>query len=121
MKGSMHRLPRSHRRLSRTALTLLLVIQALGGGAVTLAHARDVVTAPAHVETSHDARCPVLHDALRCALCHYAGAQVVVQGTVIVPAPNPTRARLPSTCQVIVVSSTAYRTAPARAPPTLLS
>ncbi len=79
MKGSMHRLQRSHRHLSRTALSLLLVIQAVGGGAITLAHARDVVAAPAAVERAHTHNCPVLHDALRCALCHYAGARVVVR------------------------------------------
>lgn len=114
MKGIM-------RRLQRGALTVLLAIQVLGGGAVTLAHARDIVTAPAAFEAAHDGRCVVLHDALRCALCHYASTHVVVQGTVITLAPHPTRARVPSTRRVFVVSSTAYRTAPARAPPTLLS
>jgi len=114
MKGIM-------RRLQRGALTVLLALQVLGNGAVTLAHARDVVTAPAAFEAAHDSRCVVLHDALRCALCHYASAHIVVQGTVITPAPHPTRARVPSTRQVIVVSSTAHTTAPARAPPTLLS
>lgn len=121
MKGSMHRLQRSHRRLTRTALTLLLVSQALGGGAVTLAHARDVATAPAHVEANHDARCPVLHDALRCALCHYAGARLIVQEAVIAPPSRPTRARLPRDRGTVVVASAVQRTSPARAPPTLLS
>jgi hypothetical protein len=121
MKGSMHRLQRSHRRLSRTALTLLLVIQALGGGAVTLAHARDVVTAPAHVEANHDVRCPVLHDALRCALCHYAGAQVVVQQATITPRSRPTRTRVPADRGAAAIASAVQRTSLARAPPTLLS
>ena len=114
MKGIM-------RRLKRATLFVLLAIQVLGGGAVTLAHARDVVTAPAAFEAAHDRSCVVLHDALRCALCHYASAHVVVQGTVVTLAPHPTRARVPSTCRVVAVSSTAHRTAPARAPPTLLS
>jgi hypothetical protein len=121
MKGSMHRLQRSHRRLNRTALALLLILQALGGGAITLAHARDVVTTPAHIEANHDARCPVLHDALRCALCHYAGARVVVQQATITLPSRPTRARVPPECGMIVVASAVQRTRPARAPPSLLS
>ena len=114
MKGMM-------RRLQRGALFVLLAIQVLGGGAVTLAHARDVVTAPAAFESRHDARCPVLHDALRCALCHYASAQVVVQQAVVVPASQPTRARVPARRRIVAVSNTVHSTAPARAPPTLLS
>ncbi len=121
MKGMMRRLQRVNRGLTRAALTVLLVIQALGGGAVTLAHARDLVTAPAAFESQHDARCPVLHDALRCALCHYAGAQVVVQRTVVTPPSRPTRSLVPLTRRTIAVSSTVHRSAPARAPPTLLS
>jgi len=114
MKGIMH-------RMKQAALALLLIIQALGGGAVTLAHARDVVAAPAAFESQHDGRCPVLHDALRCALCHYASAQLVVQRPVITTPARPTRAQLPPTRRIVVVSSAVHRTAPARAPPALLS
>jgi len=53
---------------------LLLALQALAGGAVPLAHARERETAPAAIEAHHDASCVVLHDALRCALCYYAGS-----------------------------------------------
>lgn len=121
MKGIMRRLQRVNRGLTQAALTVLLVTQALGGAAVTLAHARDLVTAPAAFESQHDSRCVVLHDALRCALCQYASAQIVVQGSVIAPAQHPSRALLPSSRRIIVVSSTAHGTAPARAPPALLS
>jgi len=114
MKGIM-------RRLQRGALTVLLAIQVLGSGAVTLAHARDIVTAPAAFERAHDARCAVLHDALRCALCHYASAHVVVQQAVVTLPSRPTRALVPSSRLIVTVSSTAHRTGPARAPPTLLS
>jgi len=114
MKGMM-------RRLQRGALFVLLAIQVLGGGAVTLAHARDVVTAPAAFESHHDARCLVLHDALRCALCHYAGAQVVVQRAVSAPPSRPARVLVPATRRIVIVSSAVHRTAPARAPPALLS
>src|SRR5467141_102266 len=54
--------------LKRIPLMLLLGIQALGGGAITLAHARDAVVAPPGFEARHDARCAILHDELRCAL-----------------------------------------------------
>jgi len=114
MKGMM-------RPLQRGALFVLLAIQVLGGGAVTLAHARDLVTAPASVEAQHDARCPVLHDALRCALCHYASAQVVVQRAIVTPPARPTRAQVPATRLIVAVASTVHRTPPARAPPALLS
>jgi hypothetical protein len=117
----MHRLQRSHHHLSRTALSLLLVIQAVGGGAMTLAHARDVVAAPAAVERAHTHNCPVLHDALRCALCHYAGARVVVQQATITPPSRPTRARMPLDRAIVAVASAVQRTSPARAPPPLLS
>ena len=108
-------------RVQRGILAVLLAIQALGGGAVSLAHARDVVTAPAAFESHHDARCPVLHDALRCALCHYAGAQVGVQRTVVIPPSRPTNARVPCARQIVLVSGGIHRTAPARAPPAFLS
>jgi hypothetical protein len=114
MKGMM-------RRLKQAELALLLVIQALGGGAVTLAHARDVVSAPAAFESSHDARCPILHDALRCALCHYATAQVVGQGAVVTLPSRPARTLVPATRRMAIVASAVHRTAPARAPPALLS
>jgi hypothetical protein len=65
--------------LKRIALTILLAIQVLGGGAVTLAHARDLVVAQPGVEPSHTARCAILHDEVRCALGHYASARVIVQ------------------------------------------
>ncbi len=120
MKGIMRRAQR-RRGLTQVVLTLLLIIQALGGGAVTLAHARDVVTAPAAFESKHDARCAVLHDALRCALCHYASAQVAVQRTVITPASRSARVRAQATPPVVVAASAVHRTRPARAPPALLS
>jgi hypothetical protein len=43
--------------LRRIPLAMLLVLQALGGGAISLAHARDVVAAPPTIEARHDARC----------------------------------------------------------------
>lgn len=107
----------TRRRLTKSATALLLVIQALGGGAVTLAHASDRSTAPVTIEARHDARCVVLHDALRCALCHYAGVSVTVPQTaqrapvdVVVERPQGAAAVLPA-------RSSEHLSAPPRAPP----
>ena len=107
--------------LRRIPLTILLAIQALGGGAITLAHARDVVVAPPGVEASHDARCAILHDELRCALCHYASARIVTQQQVCPLAAHVGRAQPRNTQRVVAVASTVHLTAPPRAPPLPLS
>src|SRR3989454_9509863 len=73
--------------LKRLPLAILLALQALGGGAISLAHARDVVVAPPGFEASHTARCSILHDEMRCALCHYASARVVTQHAFTLAAP----------------------------------
>jgi hypothetical protein len=104
----------------RISLTLLLAIQALGGGAISLAHARDAVVAPPGFEAGHNARCAILHDELRCALCHYASARVVTQQAFTLPAPATTRALAAVPC-VFSVAATVRLTAPARAPPLFLS
>src|SRR5687767_4936420 len=102
--------------LKRIPLVLLLVIQTLGGGAITLAHARDAVAAPPGVEASHDERCAILHDEMRCALCHYASARVVTPQTFTIATPAET-IRLTPTEPVVQVAALTSRNAPARAPP----
>lgn len=104
----------------RVMLAMLLAIQVLGGGAVTLAHARDVVVAQAGVEASHTARCPILHDEQRCALCHYAGARIVTQPVFTIEIPLADAPFTP-VAPVASFSSIARLTAPARAPPADLS
>src|SRR2546425_9821093 len=69
--------------MKRFGFAVLLVVQALASGAVSLAHARDVLVAPAGIEASHSSRCAILHDELRCALGHYAGTRVVAQHTIV--------------------------------------
>jgi hypothetical protein len=106
--------------LKRIPLMLLLAIQALGGGAITLAHARDVVVAPPGFEARHDARCAILHDELRCALCQYASARVVTQRAFTLTTPRAAIHVAPA--QPVVVFTAVFRlTAPARAPPLFLS
>lgn len=104
----------------RIALSIFLAIQMLGGGAVTLAHARDVVVAQPGVEASHSARCAILHDELRCALCHYASARVVAPQTMAVP-PVPAREirmTAPRSAGRIAPAFT-ITSSPPRAPPAL--
>ena len=92
----------THERWTRRLALPLLVLQGLSGGVVSLAHASDRRSAPVHIEAAHDSACVALHDALRCALCQYAGSQV-------------TAPRLRS---VVPVSQTPVRRAPTRdAPP----
>jgi len=107
--------------LKRIPLMILLVIQALGGGAITLAHARDAVVAPPGFEARHDARCAILHDELRCALCQYASARVVVTQHAFNLATPRSEIRVVPVQRVVAVAATVRRTAPARAPPELLS
>ena len=106
--------------LKRIPLTILLAIQAFGGGAITLAHARDVVVAPPGFEASHNARCAILHDELRCALCQYASARVVTQQAFTLATPR-TAIRVVPEQPVVAVAAAVRRTAPARAPPQFLS
>lgn len=106
--------------LRRIPLMLLLAIQALGGSAITLAHSRDAVVAPPGFEARHNARCAILHDELRCALCHYASARVVTQQGFTLATPR-TAIRVVPVHTVVVVAATVRRTAPARAPPQYLS
>jgi len=104
----------------RISLSILLAIQAVGGGAVSLAHARDAVVAPPGIEASHDARCAILHDELRCALCHYASARVVTPQAFTLATPA-TAIRVALVQPVVSVAAAVRRTAPARAPPPFLS
>ena len=106
--------------LRRIPVAVLLAIQALGGGAITLAHARDVVVAPPGIEARHTHGCRILHDELRCALCHYAGARVVTQHTFTFPVPAQA-VRLVTAPPVVARGAVVHLTAPARAPPPPLS
>jgi hypothetical protein len=106
--------------LKRIPLMLLLVIQALGGGAITLAHARDAVVAPPGFEARHDARCAILHDELRCALCHYASARAVRQQAFTLATPQ-VAVRVVPVQPIVLFAPADPLTAPARAPPPFLS
>ena len=64
----------TRRRMSVPVAALLLLCQVMAGAAAPLADAQEPERAPAAYEAHHDASCLVLHDALRCALCQYAGS-----------------------------------------------
>jgi hypothetical protein len=106
--------------LKRIPLAILLALQVFGSGAVSLAHARDVVFAPPGIEAGHTARCAILHDEMRCALCHYASARVVMQSAFTLAAPKAA-VRLTPIQSAVVVASAARYTAPPRGPPAPLS
>lgn len=104
-------------RVTRCLAALLLVLQGLAGGAVSLAHASERLTAPAHIEAQHGAGCLALHDSLRCGLCHFAGSQVTTQQ---VRAQGPVAAtieRRPRERDAAPVARPDRHTAPPRAPP----
>ena len=106
--------------LKRFALAILLALQTLGGGAITLAHARDALVAPPGFEASHTARCAILHDEMRCALCHYASARVINQQTFTMPEPIGV-VRFAPEPPAVSLAAVVRLTAPARAPPPVLS
>ncbi len=106
--------------LKRITLAILLTLQALGGGAISLAHARDVVVAPRGFEASHTARCAILHDEMRCALCHYASARVVTPPTFTIPE-RATDVRFAPEQPAVSIAAVVRLTAPARAPPPFFS
>jgi len=107
----------THRRSTAPLAALLLVLQGLAGGIVSLAHASERFTAPAHVEAQHSSSCLVLHDALRCPLCHYAGTRVVPQQVRLQPPATNGPERPCARVEVVRASDPGYLTAPPRAPP----
>jgi len=104
-------------RMSRCLAAVLLVLQGLAGGAVSLAHASERFSAPAHIEAQHGAGCVALHDGLRCVLCQFAGSQVSTQQVRTQAEVAATVERRPTECDVAPLVRSDYRTAPPRAPP----
>ncbi len=99
------------------ALTLL-VIQGLGGAGVVVAHAVERPGAPAALDTQqHDGRCAVVHDAVRCAVCHAPGALIAPGAARLTATPAPARRRPPAAADERPPASGANPAAPPRAPP----
>jgi len=108
-----------HRRRSAHAAALLLVLRALGGGAVVLAHAAEAATAPRALETPHHVHCVVVHDALRCAVCHVVAISVTPVAPHTVPTVVLRRGPRPAEPDAVARRAERTRSAPPRAPPTL--
>ena len=108
-------------RWTRFLAALLLVFQGLAGGAVSLAHASERLTAPAHIEAQHSAACLALHDELRCALCHWAGAQAAARPTQMGSVREASAEGRRTVPDAIPARRPDARCAPPRAPPTPLS
>ena len=108
-------------RWTRSLATLLLVLQGLVGGVVSLAHASERLTAPAHIEAQHGSACLALHDELRCALCQWAGAQAISRPTNTAPLFQPSAVGRPTRPDAAPARRPDARSSPPRAPPTLLS
>lgn len=104
-------------RSTRPVALTLLVVQALVGGAVPVAHAAEHFTAPPHVEARHDAGCLALHDELRCALCHFAGSQGAPQLIRSIAIAAPLSDRWPLLPRVAPTAASQHRSDPPRAPP----
>ena len=111
----------TQRKTTTPIAAVLLVIQALAGGAIPLAHAHEPVPGPTHIETRHDANCVVIHDAMLCALCQYASS-------LAAPPPAPEAgARISVPAQpaqrtaTLGMGSRAYVASRPRAPPLHLS
>jgi hypothetical protein len=107
--------------MRRFGFAVLFVIQAGAGGAVSLAHARDVLVAPPGIEAGHTKRCAILHDELRCALCHYAVSRVAAQQMAITLSQPLARAASVPVHLARIVPATSRSTPPPRAPPAVLS
>ena len=104
------------RRTGPLALVLLLV-QGLAPGAVALSHASEHFSAPAHVEAQRDAMCLVLHDELRCALCHFASSRVTLKQVHPTPVSTTLTGGPPVWADRERVAAQQHLTAPPRAPP----
>ena len=76
-------------RSLKPVYALLLCWQTVGGGMVALAHATEPPTAPVAIEGEHNARCAVVHDALRCAVCQWAGIQITGVAVSLLPLDGP--------------------------------
>jgi len=97
------------------------VLQALGGGAVAVAHAAEAPAGAVRLESHHSAACVKLHDPATCTLCQYArnGAhQTPVR--LLLPTDPDQPFTHPLNPEVLVVTRDRPIGGP-RAPPPLLS
>lgn len=113
------RLTERRARWRASAAVLLLVLRGLGGGMLVLAHAAEAPTAPNHLEAPQQSGCVVVHDELRCAVCHVVAIGVTPIAPHVVPAARTRRVPRPVEPVRIADRIARTRTTPPRAPPAL--
>lgn len=107
----------NHTPLRRLLGFGLLVAQLGAGGATSLAHARERLDAPRHIEAASSDQCLVLHDATRCVVCAFAHARATAPAdraiTLVLPAITAGASPVVAAPYVIAAS----HSGDARAPP----
>jgi hypothetical protein len=107
---------------ARGMAAMLLALQALAGGAVSLAHAADSQRGPIAVESGHTVQCVTLHDPARCAQCQCHATRTLPAVTRRESfTTDPHRLSIGSRCAGLPAVRPHLRTAPPRAPPAPLS
>lgn len=112
---------RTPRTLTQLVAALLIVLQGLATGLVTLAHASEQISATPALVAPGNSQGVASHDELRCPLCHYAGARAhPVDEPAIVAVANVERISV--RIEAIAPSTPWFHySAPPRAPPASLS
>jgi len=114
--------PRGQRSRATVPITAgLLALQVVAGGAMPLAHAGERQTAPSGIEAHHDVSCVVIHDAMRCALCQFAGSLGAPPATPEVAASTGIPAQPAGLTATLGMGSAKYIASRPRAPPSHLS
>lgn len=117
-----HSLPDRLHGWARGMAAVLLALQAVTGGAVSLAHTADSQRGPIAVESGHTAQCVTLHDAARCAQCQYHATRTLPAVTRREPfTTDPHRLSIGCRSAGLPAVRPHLRTAPPRAPPAPLS
>jgi hypothetical protein len=97
------------------------VLQALGGGAVALAHAAEAPVGAVRLESHHSAACVKLHDPATCTLCQYAGNGAHQTPVQLLLSTDPALPFAPTRNPEVLVVTRDRPIGGPRAPPSLLS
>ena len=97
--------------------SLLLLARGLGDGALALAHTWEAPAAPVALGSPQHTDCVVMHDALRCAVCHVTGSGVMPAAAHWVPSADTRLPALPVPPDGMPPAAHARAAARPRAPP----
>ena len=95
----------------------LLLAQLGAGGATSLAHARERLDAPRHIESASTEQCLVVHDATRCVVCAFSHARATAPADRGVILALPAVSGSASPVVAAPFAERLSRSADARAPP----